>query len=275
MKSKLGRVSQCYMTSATATSALRWSTVPTLPHRHDQIIGKTTTGVAHLTRPFRPSPGGRRRHRRDRRSTRPPLLLGVTPELADIASDLDAVDRNHPLCRMSGRHTRRRAMVGTGSTTTPGLCSCARDGSLSVSTARGGVAVSSGSARRSGAGDGLPVASMLHLTTVSRWLPSKRRPMADRFGIPCVQVASRHGDRRRGGPSPCWRQRDFRGVPDHVPRPRRAGARNGWDRGHIDTIDYYESSVVAYSFPTRRQLRDHPAKLHEHTAGRDRNLRTG
>ena len=42
------------------------------------------------------------------------LLLGVTPELADIASDLVAVDRNHPLVShvSPGDTTARRAMVG-------------------------------------------------------------------------------------------------------------------------------------------------------------------
>ena len=189
------------------------------------------------------------------------LLLGVTPELADIASDLVAVDRNHPLVShvWPGDTKARRAIVGdwlNGNFVPGSFAACVGDGSLSVvEFPRGAVLLCERihEALRSGgrfAGrfyaapdNGEPVAAVKAAADGG----SIRNFHA--FKLRLAMAIAAEAGRVHVGVNEIFAafQTMFRDRDELV-------RRTGWDRGHIDTIDYYESSVVAYSFPTRRQL---------------------
>jgi hypothetical protein len=189
------------------------------------------------------------------------LLLGVTPEFADIADDLIAVDRNHPLVShvWPGNTTARRAMVGdwlNGNFVAGSFSTCVGDGSLSVVE--------------------FPRRTALLCERIYEVLRPGGR-FAGRFyaapdngeSVAAVKAAAVDGAIRNfhafklrlamaiaaeAGRVQVGVNEIFAVFQAMFPDRDELVRLTGWDRGHIDTIDYYESSVVAYSFPTRRQL---------------------
>ena len=190
------------------------------------------------------------------------LLLGVTPELADIAADLVALDRNHSLVShvWPGNTETRRAMVGdwlNTNFTAGSFATCVGDGSFSVVE--------------------FPRATLLLCERIHETLRTAGRFVGRVYLAPdagetvaAVKAAAVGGTIRNFH---AFKLRLAMAIAAEAGRVQVGvneifavfqglfGDRDelvrltGWERGHIDTIDYYESSVVAYSFPTRRQLR--------------------
>jgi hypothetical protein len=189
------------------------------------------------------------------------LLLGVTPELADIADDLVAVDRNHPLVShvWPGNTAARRAMVGdwlNSNFLADSFATCVGDGSLSVvEFPRGTVLLCERiyEALRSG---GRFVGRFYAAPDNAESVPAVKAAAIDgairnfhAFKLRLAMAIAAEAGRVQVGVNEIFAVfQDLFGDRDELVRL------TGWDRGHIDTIDYYESSVVAYSFPTRRQL---------------------
>jgi hypothetical protein len=190
------------------------------------------------------------------------LLLGVTPELADVAVDLVAVDRNPSLIShvWPGNTTSRRAIVGDwlNANFAPGSFSaCIGDGSIAMvdfphgmrrlcericdALKEGGrfagrvyLAPDAGEtiatvreAAVSGAVRNFHAFKLRLAMALAAETGRTRIPVREIFSAFCEMFADRA---------------DLVRV-------------TGWDSGHINTIDYYESSPVAYHFPTQRQLR--------------------
>jgi SAM-dependent methyltransferase len=189
------------------------------------------------------------------------LLLGVTPELADIADDLVAVDRNYSLVShvWPGNTQARRAMVGDWLNTnfTPGsFTTCLGDGSLSVvEFPRGTLLLCERiyEALRSG---GRFVGRVYlapepgeTVATVKAAAGSGAIRNFHAFKLRLAMAIAAEAGRVQVGVNEIFAVfQDLFGDRDELVRL------TGWDRRHIDTIDYYENSSVAYSFPTRRQL---------------------
>lgn len=189
------------------------------------------------------------------------LLLGVTPELADIADDLVAVDRNHPLVShvWPGNTTARRAMVGdwlncnfiAGSFTT-----CVGDGSLAVVEFPRGTVLLCERIREALRSGGRFVGRVYLAPDDGEAVAAVRAAAVDgtirnfhAFKLRLAMAIAAEAGRVQVGVNEIF------AVFQHLFGDRDELVRlTGWDREHIDTIDYYESSVVAYSFPTRRQL---------------------
>lgn len=189
------------------------------------------------------------------------LLLGVTPELADIADDLVAVDRNHTLVShvWPGNTATRRAMVGdwlNANFAAGSFATCVGDGSFSVvdfpratlvlcerihETLRGGGQFVG---RFYAAPDDGEAVAAVRAAAVNGAIQNFHA-----FKLRLAMAIGAEAGRVRVGVNEIFAVfQDMFGDRDALVRL------TGWDRGHIDTIDYYESSVVAYSFPTRRQL---------------------
>jgi SAM-dependent methyltransferase len=191
----------------------------------------------------------------------PTLLLGVTPELADIASDLVAVDRNFAMVShvWPGNTAARRALVGDWRNTNfaPGsFAACVGDNSICVLPFPEGAvslcerlfeALQAGGrfvCREFVAPDTPESLSAVRDAAASGAI---RNFHAFKFRLAMAIAA------RAGGVGVCVHE-IFSVFTEMFPDRRTLERITGWPRGHIDTIDFYEGSAVVFYFPTRAQL---------------------
>jgi len=193
----------------------------------------------------------------------PMLLLGVTPELADLSPNLTAIDRTQAMLDFvwPGDPPQRRALVGNWL-------------KLRLPSASFASVVCDGGALAFPY-PGLPTKVMREVANVL--IPGGRfvtrvysAPDAGET-LEAVRAAFERGEvgnvhalkwriamaiaHERGGPNvPVSEIRDTfeRWFPDRA----ALAAETGWPRDEIDTIDSYAGSDVTYGFPTRRQILD-------------------
>jgi hypothetical protein len=188
----------------------------------------------------------------------PTLLLGVTPELADIAPDLVAVDRHHGMLVhiWPGDTRSRRALLGDWRTLAfapAAFAACVGDGSFIAARypeEYGELFVELARVLRSGA--------RLVLRCYMR--PDGDAPVSA-LGESAGAFRSFHAFKLKLGMALASERRNpnvpvqvmfdtfNRMFPDRAALVRLTG----WERGQIDTIDFYEGSATSYSFPSRRE----------------------
>lgn len=189
------------------------------------------------------------------------LLLGVTPELADIATDLVALDINHSMVThvWPGNTHARRAVVGdwrNANFLPASFSACVGDislGALEFPTGTAQVCRSVHEILRPG---GALVCRVFLMPQVRESVAALRDAAMSgaiknfhafkiRLGMALVADQSRP----RVGVDAIFRT--FTGMfadRDELTR------KTGWDRGHIDTIDFYNGSSTAFNFTTAEQL---------------------
>lgn len=188
------------------------------------------------------------------------LLLGVTPELADAAPPVLAVDRDPEMIRglWPGDAAGRRAIVGDWR----GL-PCAA-GSFGAALGDGSLnALSSGEDQRAVleelgralAPGGRAVLRVYCRPAAAEELPELFRA-AGRAAVPCFhefkwRVAMGLAAERRGRVA-------VRAILDAFPvdpgERERLAERAGWQVGDLGTLDVYRGSSAEYVFPTREEL---------------------
>jgi SAM-dependent methyltransferase len=189
------------------------------------------------------------------------LLLGITPELANLAGEMIAVDRNHSLVAnvWPGNTPTRTAVVGDWRNPNflpETFSACVGDGSLSclrypddVTRLLQELAI----ILRPGA----RFVCRLYLPPENQETPSSLRDAAM-----AGTIGNFHTFKLRLAMALAAQQRDPHVEVDTILRSfndlfadRDEVVRiAGWRREHIDTIDLYNGSAVLYSFPTRDQL---------------------
>lgn len=189
------------------------------------------------------------------------LLLGVTPELADIAPDVTAVDRSQPMIDYiwPGDTPHRRARRGDWFSLDAAASTfdaAIGDGVLNFPRYPEGTGALLAEIRRVLRPGGRFVcrlfASPEQAEPLDRIQDDARRGAIGNFHALKWRVAMAVV-RASGDPNiPVRTIRDtfMRIFPDRDALARDAG----WSRMDIDTIDVYEGSAEVYAFPTRRQF---------------------
>lgn len=224
-------------------------------HRRDYHLA-----WSRLTPPLRPHPNVVRAVRREiGDDPGPTLLLGVTPELADIAPRLVAIDRNPSMVQhiWPGDTPAQRAVVGdwrAGPFAPACFATCVGDGSLC------GLMWPDETARVLG---GLAAALRHRGRLVCRvYVPPERAQSAAALREAALAGAGGNfhafklrlamaiaGEARRTRVSDILRTFD-----DLFPSRDEAAAVTGWKRDEIDTMDFYKDSTIVFNFPTRAEL---------------------
>jgi SAM-dependent methyltransferase len=189
------------------------------------------------------------------------LLLGVTPELADVASDLVAVDRNLAMVAniWPGNSAVRHAIVGdwrTLSFSSKTFSLCVGDGSLN---------------------------NLDHFVDLAKLFLELKRTMIPRGRLVCrlylaptpPETPSALKDEAMSGSIGNFHVLKIRlgmalAAREALPQigvasildafnalfPNRDGLirATGWSRGQIDTIDFYRGSTTSYILPTKDQI---------------------
>jgi hypothetical protein len=230
-------------------------------HRYHQAWEQLTSplrpppeAVAAMAQALGPSPGRT-------------LLLGVTPELAGIATDLVAVDRDVAMVAhiWPGDTDRRFAIVADWRNTNFADASfeaCIGDGSLSGLTYPDEYRIAMNAVARSLSSGG---------TFVCRLYASPEQPETIRRLRDCAMaraIANFHVFKLRLGmalakdqPGAAIGVQAMFDTFNEMFSDRAELARlTGWLSGHIDSIDFYRNSRVSYSFPTQEQVREVAAK---------------
>ncbi len=189
------------------------------------------------------------------------LLLGVTPELADIGDDVTAVDRSQPMIDYiwPGDTPRRRARcgdwlsIGFADGAFDGVVG---DGVLNFPRYADGTRALFAAIRRVLRPGGCFVcrlfASPEETEPLERIRDDAYRGAIGNFHALKWRVAMA-AVRASGEPNiPVRSIRDtfMRLFPDRDELSRATG----WTRADIDTIDVYDGSAEVYAFPTRRQF---------------------
>jgi len=190
------------------------------------------------------------------------LLLGVTPELAGIAPDLVAVDRDPAMVAhiWPGDTERRFAIVGDWRNTNfaeGSFSACIGDGSLSglqfpddYTRAINAVVYS---LRSGGKFVCRLYASPVQAETLSQLRDTAMAGAISNFHAFKLRLGMALAN---GAPGAAVRVQAMLDAFNAMFGDRAKVAQvTGWDPGHIDTIDYYRGSAVAYSFPTAEQAR--------------------
>jgi hypothetical protein len=215
-----------------------------------------------LTPPLRPHPdviAAVRREIGDRPGRT--LLLGVTPELADMSNDLVAVDRNETMVShiWPGNTARRSAVVAdwrNGNFTAGSFATCVGDGSLSSFR---------------------PADELKSMLSTLSLIMSDRGKLVCRVYVPpkepvtisAIGVLASRGTIRNfhafklqlmlaiaaQNPQSSVRAPEILDQFDALFPDRAQLVRTtGWKRDEIDTIDYYRGSTVIFNFPPREHL---------------------
>jgi SAM-dependent methyltransferase len=216
----------------------------------------------HLTPPWRPHPDVVEAVRHEIGDCGgPTLLLGVTPELADISPDLVALDRNYAMVAelWPGNTTTRRALVGdwrNGNFLGNTFIACVGDGSLCGLEWPGEhrrVLTEVSQVLRSGGKFVCrvyaPPPAHESASAVSDAALSGAIRGFHVFKMRLAMALAGRGPERRVCVSDILGEFD-RLVPDRDELVRLTG----WNRDEIDTIDFYRSSAIVFNFPTREQL---------------------
>lgn len=226
-------------------------------HRYHQAWEQLTSplrpppeAVAAMAQALGPSPGRT-------------LLLGVTPELAGIAADLVAVDRDIAMVAhiWPGDTDRRFGIVGdwrNANFADASFSSCIGDGSLSGLKYPDEYRIAMSRVAQSLLSGGKFVCRLYASPEQAETIPQLRdRAMAR-------SIANFHVFKLRLGmtlakdtPEAAIGVQAMFDAFNEMFGDRAELARvTGWLPGHIDTIDFYRNSAVAYSFPTQEQVRE-------------------
>lgn len=189
------------------------------------------------------------------------LLLGVTPELADVASDLVAVDRNFSMVTnvWPGNTVSRSAIVGDWRKTnfvTGAFSICIGDGSLSFLTfpeETVGLFHELNKILKKG---GRAVFRLYLSPDVAEKIPALRDEVLS------GKIKNFHAFKIRLAMSLAAQQRVPQVCVANILEAFNSQFVNrdelvrvtGWSREQIDTIDFYRESSVIFSLPTKDQL---------------------
>lgn len=189
------------------------------------------------------------------------LLLGVTPQLADFAADVTAVERNPTVIatRWPGDTPQRRALCADWRDMTfpPGtFTACIGDGSLNSLPDLGSItAILSRVAGFVAAGG--PLVFRVYLTPedcepVGAVFEAARARRIASFGALKWRLAMALAHERRNPSMPVTeiRARFESEAPDRA----RFADETGLSREDLDTIDIYRDSAEVYCFPTGSEL---------------------
>ena len=196
------------------------------------------------------------------------LLLGVTPELADISRDLVALDRNHSMVEhvWPGNTAARRAVVGDwrNQNFAPASFSvCVGDTSLGAMQFPRDVSLLCHEVVRLLRPEGKFVCRVYLSPDVRESVEQVRDAVlsgqirnfhAFKFRLGMTLIA--HPSEPRVGVDAI-----FRTFSDLFSDRDELSHRTGWSREQIDTIDFYQGSTVAFNFPTQEQLHSVVSKI--------------
>jgi hypothetical protein len=190
------------------------------------------------------------------------LLLGVTPQLADFAADVTAVERNPTVIatRWPGDTPQRRSICADWRDMTfppAAFTACIGDGSLNslpdLSAVNAILARVAGFIETGG-----PMVFRVYLTPeecepVDAVFAAARARQIVAFGALKWRLAMAIAHERRDCSMPVAdiRDRFEREVPDRA----RFSDETGLSRQDLDTIDIYRDSAEIYCFPTESELR--------------------
>ncbi len=189
------------------------------------------------------------------------ILLGITPELADVAPDLIAVDRNFPLVVniWPGNTAARKAIVGDWRNPNflPGSFSaCIGDGSLAAVRFPQDVSLLLRELVRILRGGGRFVCRL--------YLPSETPESVSMLkdAVMAGVIHNFHAFKLRLAMALAAQRPDphidvdaiLTAFNNQFPDRSELVRMTGWSREQIDTIDFYKRSAALYGFPTRDQL---------------------
>jgi len=189
------------------------------------------------------------------------LLLGVTPELADAAPDLIAVDRNHSMVAnvWPGNTPARCAIVADWRRPifkSESFSICLADGSLSFLTFPEEVVTLFRELHRIVKAGGRSVLRLYLCPDKPEKIPALQdEAMSGKIGNfhafklrLAMSLAARQS-------SPQVHVADILDVFNSLFSDRQELVRaTGWSRQQVDTIDFYRDSTVFFTFPNRDQL---------------------
>lgn len=189
------------------------------------------------------------------------LLLGVTPEYADLLPDMTAVDRSRSMLDhiWPGDTARRRAIQGDWldyDAPAGSFAVVVGDGSLNVLTYPDGIERLFERLTRLLRPGGRAVFRVYTTPGAGETLPDLPRIVQEK-GVPNI-----HGLKwrialaltRKTGEANLAVTAIRDAFLTLFPDRGRLGAATGWPAEEIDTIDMYRGSQEVYSFPTRAQL---------------------
>ena len=189
------------------------------------------------------------------------LLLGVTPQLADIAPDLVAVDRNAPMIAniWPGDTERRKAVLGEWRNLDfpdASFANCVGDLSLvSQPYPHEAQACVREIARVLAPGGRFACRVILPPERAENEAELREAALAGRIG-------NFHAFKLRLGTVLAARQPQphinvealLNAFNAMFPDREELVRLSGWDRDQVDTVDYYRGSKVVHAFPSREQL---------------------
>jgi len=193
----------------------------------------------------------------------PVLLLGVTPELADIAPDLVALDKNPSMVAnlWPGNAPSRRAVVGNWlncNFAPASFAACIGDGSLCVVRYPDEMIRLCGqlaAALRPGGRLALRVFAQAEIpsTPESVAQDALRGAIRNFHGFKWRLAMAIAGQRGNPNVEMGWVFEAFHRM---FPDRGRLAASTGWNREEIETIEFLKGSSAITSFPSRRQLQE-------------------
>lgn len=189
------------------------------------------------------------------------LLLGVTPELADIASDLVAVDRNFSMVTniWPGNTAYRCAIVGdwrNANFVSGAFSLCIGDGSLCGLTYPNDIVVVFNELKRILEGNGRIVCRLYLSPDEAETIPTLYEEVLS------GKIGNFHAFKMRLAMALAAQQSAPRICVESILEGFNSLFRNrtelshatGWSRQQIDTIDFYRGSAVFFNLPTKDQL---------------------
>jgi hypothetical protein len=228
-------------------------------HDHQKIYHRAWSQLGPPLRPPADVVAAIHEHIKDRPGRA--LLLGVTPELADVAPNLVAIDRNFSMIAnvWPGNTTSRHAMVGDWRKTnfvTGAFSTCVADGSLSFLAIPGETAELFHELNRLLGKGGRAVLRLYLSPDVAETLSALRdEAMAGNivnFHAFKMRLAMSLAARQ---PASQIRVTEILDAFNSLFRDREELVRvTKWDREQIDTIDYYRDSHVFFTLPTQDRL---------------------
>lgn len=189
------------------------------------------------------------------------LLLGVTPELADIAPNVVAIDKNPSMVGnlWPGNNDRRCAVIGNWLNTNfaaGAFDCCVGDGSLNAVRYPDEMRLLCSNVARVLRGDGRLVLRVFARPDAVETVEAVHQSAIDgkignfhgfkwRLAMAIAHETNRPNIEMR------W---VFDAFSQMFPDRDRLVSITGWSRDEIDTIDFLKDSVAVSSFPTREQL---------------------
>jgi SAM-dependent methyltransferase len=189
------------------------------------------------------------------------LLLGVTPELADIAPDVVAVDRNYSMVAniWAGNTASRRAVVGdwrNSNFVANAFTACVGDGSLCSLQYPNEFSATLAELARVLRRPGKLVirvrVSPDTPETVADLVDAAMSGTLENFHAFKLRLAMALAAQRSA--SDICADSIFNAFDDRFSDRVALAQSTGWTRAQIDTIDFYRGSAATFSYPTQQQL---------------------